>query len=516
MASCGVEVEPEILDMMSPEMQVIKASLKDKNMRLGIEQILRAMVHLMPNHEEELVENILRPFNLNDDDYKKIMGVMLNNFNQGLGKETNAAARVKMYPTYVRSVPDGTESGDFLALDLGGTNFRVLLISLEEQEVKMESKIYLIPQHIMLGTGVQLFDHIAECIFKFMKEHKLIGKTLPLGFTFSFPCRQEGLDRAILTQWTKGFKCEGVEGHNIVQLLQEAIQRRGDMQVNCLAVINDTVGALMSCAHQDRECAIGLILGTGTNACYFERMENIGLWDGETDEPHQVIINTEWGALGDDGALDFIKTEYDRKVDRHSINPGRQVYEKMISGMYMGEIVRLVLLKLKKHGLLFGGRGSEDLETMGRFYTKYVSEIESDVDDGFKNTKMIFEELGLKHTSEEDCRIVQHVCCLVSTRAAYLASAGIATLLNKMNRPDVVVAVDGSLYRFHPHFHDLMVEKITDLVNPGIKFRLMLSHDGSGKGAALVAAVADRLINEKKKLQAVQNDMDNLNVQENS
>ena len=51
-------------------------------------------------------------------------------------------------------------------------------------------------------------------------------------------------------------------------------------------------------------------------------------------------------------------------------------YEKMISGMYMGEIVRLVLLKLKKHGLLFGGKGSEDLETMGRFYTKYVSEIE--------------------------------------------------------------------------------------------------------------------------------------------
>ena len=51
-------------------------------------------------------------------------------------------------------------------------------------------------------------------------------------------------------------------------------------------------------------------------------------------------------------------------------------YEKMISGMYMGEIVRLVLEKLKKHGLLFGGRGSEELSTMGRFYTKYISEIE--------------------------------------------------------------------------------------------------------------------------------------------
>lgn len=31
--------------------------------------------------------------------------------------------------------------------------------------------------------------------------------------------------------------------------------------MECLAVINDTVGALMSCAHSDRECAIGLILG---------------------------------------------------------------------------------------------------------------------------------------------------------------------------------------------------------------------------------------------------------------
>lgn len=51
------------------------------------------------------------------------------------------------------------EVGDFLALDLGGTNFRVLLISLNGQEVKMESKIFLIPQHIMLGTGVQV-EHI--------------------------------------------------------------------------------------------------------------------------------------------------------------------------------------------------------------------------------------------------------------------------------------------------------------------------------------------------------------------
>lgn len=505
--SSGVKIEEEILDMNAPGLDVVRNSLKDINMRQGMQEVLKALLKMVPqNIEETLIENILRPFILSDSDYEKIMDIMLREFNKGLGKATNPTARVKMFPTYVKSVPDGTEKGDFLALDLGGTNFRVLLISLDEKEVKMESKIYLIPHHIMVGSGTQLFDHIAECIYKFMKTHNLMDKVLPLGFTFSFPCRQAGLDKAFLTNWTKGFKCEGVEGHDIVQLLHEAIQRRGDIKVNCLAVINDTVGALMSCAHSDNLCAIGLILGTGTNACYIERLENVELWDGDWEEPKQVIINTEWGALGDDGCMDFMKTEYDRKVDKHSINPGKQVYEKMISGMYMGEIVRLVLVKLCKHGLLFGGRGSEDLNTMGRFYTKYVSEIESDVDDHFKNTKQAFEELGIPHYSEEDCRIVQHVCCLVSTRAAYLASAGIACLLNKMNRQDVAVAVDGSLYRFHPHFHDLMMEKTQQLTNPNIKFRLMLSHDGSGKGAALVAAVADR-VRQQKQLANGMNDL---------
>ena len=40
-------------------------------------------------------------------------------------------------------------------------------------------------------------------------------------------------------------------------------------------LINDTVGTLMSTAYYDRKTAIGLILGTGTNACYFENIDRI-------------------------------------------------------------------------------------------------------------------------------------------------------------------------------------------------------------------------------------------------
>ena len=74
-------------------------------------------------------------------------------------------------------------------------------------------------------------------------------------------------------------------------------------------------------------------------------------------------------------------------------------------------------------------------------------------------------ELGIHNAADEDCENVRYVCSVVSRRAAHLASAGIATLLNKMGEDNVTVGIDGSVYRFHPHFHDLMTEKIAQLQN---------------------------------------------------
>jgi hexokinase len=44
---------------------------------------------------------------------------------------------------------------------------------------------------------------------------------------------------------------------------------------------------------------------------------------------------------------------WDRRVDEGSINPGKQIFEKMISGMYMGEVVRQVVADLVTEGLIF-------------------------------------------------------------------------------------------------------------------------------------------------------------------
>lgn len=51
-------------------------------------------------------------------------------------------------------------------------------------------------------------------------------------------------------------------------------------------------------------------------------------------------------------------------------------YEKMCSGMYLGEIVRQILIDLTKRGFLFRGQISETLKTRGIFETKFLSQIE--------------------------------------------------------------------------------------------------------------------------------------------
>uniref|UniRef100_A0A1B6EKF8 Phosphotransferase n=1 Tax=Cuerna arida TaxID=1464854 RepID=A0A1B6EKF8_9HEMI len=428
---------------------------------------------------------------LSDETLYQVRDKMLEAIKLGLAKSTNKDASVKCFTTYVQDLPNGKERGKFLALDLGGTNFRVLVIYLDENHFDMQSKIYAVPENIMTGSGAQLFDHIAECLANFMSENDMYNEKLPLGFTFSFPLQQVGLTKGILKTWTKGFSCSGVVGQDVVKMLEDAIRRRGDIEIEVCGILNDTTGTLMSCAWKNRNCHVGVIVGTGCNACYTERVENVEMFDGDRSKP-LMIINLEWAAFGDHGELDFIMTEYDREVDRKSINPGKQVFEKMISGMYMGEIVRLILIKFTKEKLLFDGKGSTPLSTIWRFKSKYVSEIESEKAGIHTACRTVLKKLELDHATEQDCINIRYVCECVSRRAAYLVSAGTATLINKMRFPSVTVGVDGSVYRFHPFFHDLMMEKISQLIDKDLKCTLMLSEDGSGRGAALVAAVAVR------------------------
>ncbi|XP_010725007.1 hexokinase-4 isoform X2 [Meleagris gallopavo] len=277
----------------------------------------------MESWRQEKVEQILSEFRLKEEDLRKVMHRMQKEMDRGLKLETHEEASVKMLPTYVRSTPEGSEVGDFLSLDLGGTNFRVMLVKVGEGEegqwkVKTKHQMYSIPEDAMTGTAEMLFDYISECISDFLDKHQMKHKKLPLGFTFSFPVRHEDIDKGILLNWTKGFKASGAEGNNVVGLLRDAIKRRGDFEMDVVAMVNDTVATMISCYYEDHRCEVGMIVGTGCNACYMEEMHNVELVEGDEG---RMCVNTEWGAFGASGELDEFLLEYDRVVDETSLNP---------------------------------------------------------------------------------------------------------------------------------------------------------------------------------------------------
>uniref|UniRef100_A0A6G1S7V8 Phosphotransferase n=1 Tax=Aceria tosichella TaxID=561515 RepID=A0A6G1S7V8_9ACAR len=531
-------------------------------------------MHSIHNTNYMRAEQATRSLIISHQQLEMICHLLEDEFKRGLDRKTNKDANVKMYPTHLIDRADEhhsmghfaePEEGKFLALDLGGTNFRVILVELDGSNFHMDNEIFSLSQELMHGPGYQLFDYIAECLHKFVMKRNLSSSRLPLGFTFSFPIQQDGLAHARLVSWTKGFKCSGVEGKDVVALLKEAIDRKPNLDIEVMAVVNDTTGTLISCAFKNRECRIGLIVGTGTNACYMENLDNVQCMHSPEPEPvadqtpvdtkegpppppkqvytdiwqqkekHSTVINTEWGAFGDNGSLDFVRNKWDVDIDRSSLNVGKQKFEKMISGLYIGEICRLIMVDLAlKERVLFqsvdcnASQATFDQEnvcladnakfcererllTEGKFTkafafeTRFVSQVESDPIDTYDNTRRALNEaFGIDWASEQDCAIVKLVCSRVSTRAAHLVSAAVACLLNKMARPYTVVGVDGSMFRYHPHFHSIMAKKTKELTHPEYNFQLMFSEDGSGRGAAIVASVAckqrriSRELNERK------------------
>ncbi|NWI63084.1 HXK3 protein, partial [Todus mexicanus] len=488
------EILQSVVGLLSPECMATFVPAGDGTGQ-GAAMVTAVALRVATKRRE--VNQLLAPLRLSRADLERVQVLMRREMDLGLSPDTNADASVRMLPTYVFATPDGTERGHFLGLDLGGTNFRVLVVRVTDDGIHMASEIYVIPTAIMQGTGEALFDHIIECIVDFKKKQNMMTKTLPLGFTFSFPCQQLGLDKAVLLSWTKGFSASGCVGQDVVQMLREAAQRKQHSGLDVVALVNDTVGTMMACGHDDPKCEIGLIVGTGTNACYMEERRNVGTVEGDQG---RICINMEWGAFGDNGCLDEFFTDFDRVVDEKTINPGKQRFEKLISGMYLGEIVRQILLALVEKRLLFHGKPCPKLQTKDIFKTKFLSSIECD-GLGLQQVRTILEDLELQATSE-DSALVREVCQTVSLRAAQLCAAGLAAVVEKMRQNrglaelSVTVGVDGTLYKMHPHFSKEL-QKMLEYLAPNCNVTFLLSEDGSGKGAALVAAVASRGTNSQ-------------------
>ncbi|CDZ96529.1 hexokinase [Phaffia rhodozyma] len=473
----------------------------------------------------QAVQALEPSFFLETPKLQQIVKAFRAEFSQGL---TSYGKDVAMIPSYITGVPDGNEEGTFLALDLGGTNLRVCEVRLlGSHKFTIKQQKYKVSDDLKRGDARDLFDYIAESVDSFLTEigtESDSGKVLHLGFTFSFPVEQTALDAGTILTWTKGFSATNAIGNDVVKLLQDSLDRK-HIHVRCSALVNDTVGTMLSSSYQHGPALIGAIFGTGTNGAYLEDLSKITKL-GESYIKEQtakvgskMVINTEWGALDNSRAVLPI-TLFDGALDRLSINPHKQAFEKLISGMYLGEITRNILLHFIDSSLLFSGYSTPELNAHYGIDTSFLSFVEAAADIAPKKEstsssdltpaqqaikELITKYLGVKakHISQQDVELVLWAVQAVGSRAAALSACAIACIVlhtqgetaEDVKNVDLLdVGVDGSVAELYPHFQERVNSYLAALLGEeyASKIRLVLAKDGSGVGAALAALQAKK------------------------
>ncbi|KAI4377768.1 hypothetical protein MLD38_015346 [Melastoma candidum] len=432
---------------------------------------------------------------------RQVADAMAIEMHAGLASE--GGSKLKMIISYVDNLPSGNEEGLFYALDLGGTNFRVLRVHLGGREKGVISQEFeeAIPPHLMTRSSHELFDYIAQALAKFVATESEDSRPLPgrkreLGFTFSFPVRQLSVASGTLIKWTKGFSIEDAVGEDVVGELTKALDRVG-LDMHVAALVNDTIGTLAGGRFYNPDVIAAVILGTGTNAAYVERAQAIPKWHGPLPKSGEMVINTEWGNFR---SSHIPLTEYDHALDAESLNPGEQIFEKTISGMYLGEIVRRVLLRVAEEAAFFGDKVPEKLRVPFILRTPVMSAMHHDTSSDLKIVASKLKDvLEITNTSLKMRKVVVSLCEIVATRGARSSAAGIYGILKKIDRDTLkedgeaqksVIALDGGLFEHYTKFRMCMESTLKELVGEKVGKNIVIEHskDGSGIGAALLAA----------------------------
>ncbi len=358
-----------------------------------------------------------------DIDIDGLCRVFIDEMEKGLSGEKSTLGMIPSYIGAGSHIPAGKS---VIAIDAGGTNLRIAAVVFDESgnaDVR-EFRSYEMPGIGHEISREEFFDYIASRLAG------ISGSSDRIGFCFSYPVEILPDKEGRLIRFSKQVMVRDSEGILIGRNLGQALERKGIQGHKRIVILNDTVAALlggMAAFPQRRfDSFIGLILGTGTNTCYIEERLN-------------MIINMESGNFGrlEQGLID-------RELDLATIDPGRFIFEKMISGKYWGDLVMRTAKAAAARGCLSGHFAAKSAS---------VAQLASkDVDD------FLFYPYGenplaqcCSRDGDHDAQFLYHMIDNLTERAARLIAANLSAIIIKTGKgkdpcKPVCIAAEGSTF----------------------------------------------------------------------
>ncbi|XP_027921260.1 probable hexokinase-like 2 protein [Vigna unguiculata] len=404
---------------------------------------------------------------------------------------------LNMVVSNVASLPLGDEEGFFYGVSLYGRNLLMLCARLGGKKKPisaLQRQDISIPDAVLAGPSLEITDYIATEIAKFVSMHPEIEiedsepvENKKFGFTLSYPVHQAMPFSDTASQHKNA---NNPVRQGMVKDLNRALATHG-MTMPVVSLVDETIGGLAGGRYYNRESVAAVTLGTTTNAAYVEPAEEVASDSAQFPNSSELVISMEWGNFN---SLRLPLTSYDASVDAESSNPGSQVFEKLISGKYLGEVVRHVLLKLAKETALFGSTVPPKLMIP---YLIRPSDMAAMHQDTSEDREIVGEKLGEIFEIHNCCPMareaVAEVCDIVAERGARLAGAGIVGIIKKLGRikdRKSVVTVEGELYEHYRIFRNYLHSSVWQMLGKDFSDNVIIehSHGGSGTGALFLAA----------------------------
>ena len=412
-------------------------------------------------------------------DRAALLATFMDEMDAGLAGKQSSLMMIPSFITIDKPVKTNTP---VVVLDAGGTNLRSAVVTIEASG---KASIGSFLKRSMPGTTGELsaeafYDAFADFLMP------VVATSDTIGFCFSYPAEITPDCDAKLIYWTKQIEVPSVVGTLIGSGLQEQLAKRGFKRK--AIILNDTVATLLAGKSAGVAKAysayVGFILGTGTNTAYVEHNAHITK-RSDLNQTESQVINVESG-----GFSRVTQSAFDQAMDVQTKDCGHYVFEKMISGAYLGRIGFEVLKAATKKNL-FSASAAATIQAWDKLSNLHL-------DDFCGGKPQADNPFIVDAFTAADREAVKQLCTPVYARAAVLTAVNLASAILKTGegkdpqRP-VCVNVDGSTYykTLTADFQNRVQQELAKLLKPrGISYDLIKVDESPVIGAAVAGLMA--------------------------
>lgn len=413
---------------------------------------------------------MLDQFELSDEDLENLTGKFHTDLIESLYKESHGSplhVQISPLPEQNSSFSNKTSSVTLL-WTATGISIHQVMINGDAFNARPLENMKLLP------SDIKTVDVLVDRLSQYLVEAAKIADTSSAILIHDFVTSDDNKLNISCINDPSCWKLEGDRNIDIFSLLKNSLQTKG---INIQMI--STVDAGMTYGLHNH--SVTVTLGSKNSNSYFQHTTDKAPQLNTRGSTKLFGVVTNWGTFGEqNNSLSEYNAAFDFVLDAESKNKGQKLFEKVVSDVYLIDIVWRVIISMIAEGTLFNGKLPPTMDK-DTFVTVIGCIVDNKCDTECEAVMRLLDQLSVP-VNAKDLATLSKVTSIVYQRAAKFVAVGIAAVLREIKEEECRVIVVGTSRLY------LWLELIQSTVNhllPGCKVELEYNKNGVLFGAAL-------------------------------